>query len=183
MKKNLLLPVWVMIVLLNVSCSNDQKKSDNNAPITETNWGNVDGKNVMLYTLTNKNGMQVKITNYGGIVTSWIQDIQAQKPQSVVIGFDSLSGYLAKPPYFGAIIGRYGNRIAHGKFSLDGKKYTLATNDGPNHLHGGNKGFDKVVWDASIVKDSLPTLQLIYASKDGEEGYPGNLSVKVVHNP
>ena len=96
-----------------------------------------------------------------------------------MIGFDSLGSYLQKPPYFGALIGRYGNRIGNAKFSLDGKTYQLAANNGKNHLHGGIKGFDKVVWDATTFSDSMPSLVLTYVSKDGEEGYPGNLKVTV----
>jgi aldose 1-epimerase len=100
----------------------------------------------------------------------------------IVLGYDSLSGYIAKTPYFGALIGRYGNRIAKGKFTLDGKEYTLALNDGPNHLHGGVKGFDKVVWEADEFKtDSAVGLKLHYLSKDGEEGYPGNLDITVTY--
>jgi aldose 1-epimerase len=101
------------------------------------------------------------------------------KPSSIVLGFDSLSGYLAKPPYFGAVVGRYGNRIAKGKFKIDNTQYTLATNNGSNALHGGLKGFDKQVWDASTQNDSTAILLLSYTSKDGEEGYPGNLKVTV----
>jgi aldose 1-epimerase len=98
---------------------------------------------------------------------------------NIVLGFDDLKGYQAPPPFFGATIGRYGNRIAKGKFSLDGKAYTLATNNGQNHLHGGVKGFDKVVWDVTPLADVTPALTLTYLSKDGEEGYPGNLKVSV----
>jgi aldose 1-epimerase len=98
---------------------------------------------------------------------------------NIVLGFNELKGYMAPPPYFGAIIGRYGNRIAKGKFTLEGKQYTLATNNNANHLHGGNKGFDKVVWDATPATDNTPSLTLNYLSKDGEEGYPGNLRVTV----
>ena len=147
--------------------------------IAKAAWGNTDGKEVFLYTLTNAKGVQVKITNYGGTVTSWVSSDKNNKVSNVVLGFDSLSGYLAKPPYFGAIVGRYGNRIAKGKFKIDGAQYTLATNNGVNHLHGGNKGFDKQVWDATIANDSIASLQLSYVSKDGEEGYPGNLKVSV----
>ena len=147
--------------------------------IAKAAWGNTDGKEVFLYTLTNAKGVQVKITNYGGTVTSWVSSDKNNKVSNVVLGFDSLSGYLAKPPYFGAIVGRYGNRIAKGKFKIDGAQYTLATNNGVNHLHGGNKGFDKQVWDATIANDSIASLQLSYISKDGEEGYPGNLKVSV----
>lgn len=147
--------------------------------ITVAEWGEADGKKVQLYTLTNSNGVQVKVTNYGGVVTHWITPDKAGKKSSIVLGFDELQGYLNKPPYFGAIIGRYGNRIADAKFSLDGQTYTLAANNGKNHLHGGEKGFDKVVWDAASVSAGSPALTLTYLSKDGEEGYPGNLRVTV----
>ncbi len=147
--------------------------------ISKAAWGNTNGKEVFLYTLTNANGVQVKITNYGGAVTSWVTPDKNNKRSNIVLGFDSLSGYLAKPPYFGALVGRYGNRIAKGKFKIENTEYTLATNNGVNHLHGGNKGFDKQVWDAAIANDSIASLQLSYVSKDGEEGYPGNLKVSV----
>jgi aldose 1-epimerase len=147
--------------------------------IHQADWGEADGKKVYLYTLTNAKGVQVKISNYGGTITSWITPDNKGNNSSIVLGFDELQGYLAKPPYFGATIGRYGNRIANGKFSLDGNNYQLATNDGKNHLHGGNKGFDKVVWDANLLIKDQPSLTLNYLSKDGEEGYPGNLKVTV----
>ena len=141
-----------------------------------------DGTPVDLFTLNNGKGMTVKITNYGAIVTSIVVPDSAGQAGDVVLGFDSLSGYLKEPPYFGAIVGRYGNRIAKGRFKLDGKEYKLATNNGPNHLHGGLKGFDKVVWQAKELNtDREPSLQLTYQSKDGEEGYPGNLSVTAVY--
>lgn len=149
--------------------------------ISVEDWGEADGKPVKLYTLTNMNGTSVKITNYGGIVTSWITKDKAGKMGNVVMGFDSLAPYLQAPPYFGAIIGRYGNRIAKGTFSIDGKTYKLATNDGSNHLHGGVKGFDKVVWDAAIDSSAGRTIVLNCESKDGEEGYPGNLKVTVTY--
>lgn len=174
------------------SCGNGETKtSDNtnttkmdtantNKPgITVVEWGETDGKKVQLYTLTNNNGVQVKITNYGGVVTHWITPDKGGNRSSIVLGFDQLQGYLDKPPYFGAIIGRYGNRIADAKFSLDGQNYQLAANNGKNHLHGGEKGFDKVVWDAASVSAGSPALTLSYLSKDGEEGYPGNLRVTV----
>lgn len=151
------------------------------AGLVKQAFGEADGKPVALYTLTNKNGIQVRITNYGGIITAWMVPDKNGRASSIVLGFDSLSGYLAKPPYFGALIGRYGNRIANGKFSIGNTSYTLAANDGKNHLHGGVKGFDKVVWDAHVVADSVPALVLTYLSKDGEEGYPGNLQTKVTY--
>lgn len=156
---------------------NEQKTVQ--AGIVKAPWGETDGKQVELYTLTNKNGAEVKISTYGGTVTSWVSPDKNGKNSSIVLGFDSLSGYLAKPPYFGAIIGRYGNRIANGAFKIGSDSYKLATNDGKNHLHGGNKGFDKVIWNATVVSDSTPSLILTYVSKDGEEGYPGNLKVIV----
>ena len=147
--------------------------------ISKTAWGNADGKEVFLFTLVNAKGTEVKISSYGGTLTSWVVKDKNDSTSSILLGFDSLSGYLSKPPYFGALIGRYGNRIANGKFTIDTSTYILVTNNGANHLHGGNKGFDKVVWDAAIANDSTPVLLLSYISKDGEEGYPGNLKVKV----
>lgn len=137
---------------------------------------------VQIFTLTNKNDMQVKIINLGGIVTS----IQVPDKNGVLgevnLGFDNLEDYLQEQPFFGAIIGRYGNRIANGQFTLNGKTYKLATNNNGNHLHGGNKGFDKVVWNAKMVeKRNIPSLILTYLSKDGEEGYPGNLNCTVTY--
>jgi aldose 1-epimerase len=151
--------------------------------LTKQAFGNTqDGTAVDLYTLTNGNGMTAKITNYGCIVTSLITPDKNAKPGDVVLGFDSLAGYLKENPYFGAVVGRYGNRIAKGRFTLDGVTYKLATNNGPNHLHGGIKSFGKVVWQAEEVQsDQGPSLKLTYLSKDGEEGYPGNLTSTVVY--
>jgi len=139
---------------------------------------------VKLYTLMNESGMTVKITNYGAIVTSIIVPDRDGNMEDVALGHDSLEGYInaVDRPYFGAIVGRYGNRIAQGKFTIDGTEYTLATNNGPNHLHGGNIGFDKVVWDANVVEgDDWQGLELTYRSHAGEEGYPGNLKVTVTY--
>lgn len=155
--------------------------------IEKTAFGTMpDGTAADLYTLTNASGMTVKITNYGGIVTSMQVPDKNGKPGEVVLGFDTLAPYLdslykAKCPYFGALIGRYGNRIANAKFTLDGKTYTLAANNGANHLHGGKVGFDKVIWQAEPINAKEPGLKLTYASKDGEEGYPGNLNVTVTY--
>jgi aldose 1-epimerase len=146
-------------------------------------FGQVDGKEVDLYVLTNSKGMVAKITNYGATVTELDTSDRNGKFDDIVLGFDTLAGYLQKEPYFGAVVGRVGNRIAKGRFTLDGRTYQLATNNGPNHLHGGNKGFDKVVWDgriASAAGDS-PVVEFSYLSRDGEEGYPGNCSVKVTY--
>jgi aldose 1-epimerase len=140
-----------------------------------------DGKEITLYTMTNKNGMEVAITNFGGIVVSIKVPDRSRKFDDVVLGYDSLEGYFTNPSYFGAIIGRYANRIAHGKFTLDGKTYTLAKNNGENSLHGGMNGFNKMVWTARDISKGDPSLELTYVSKDGEEGYPGNLSARVVY--
>jgi aldose 1-epimerase len=162
--------------------SSEKGKMSKNASISEAPFGKTkDGQAVTLYTLTNKNGAVVKITNYGGIVTELHVPDKNGKLGDVVLGFKNIDGYLAGHPYFGALIGRYGNRIAKGKFSIDGKEYTVATNNGANHLHGGKKGFDKVVWNAveTTSGDGDAQLTLKYLSKDGEEGYPGNLHCTV----
>lgn len=151
--------------------------------ISKRPWGKTDdGKAVDLYTLTNSKGMTVSITTYGGIVVSVCVPDRKGDLGDVILGFDDLKGYLAGHPYFGALVGRYGNRIAGGHFTLGGKEYTLAQNDNGQSLHGGLKGFDKVVWDAKgILGEKGPGLILSYVSKDGEEGYPGNLSVRVTY--
>ena len=139
-----------------------------------------DGTQVNLYTLTNTQGMEVKITNYGGIVVSIKVPDRDGKLGDVVLGYNSVDGYIKSSPYFGALIGRYGNRIAKGKFTLDETEYTLAVNNGENHLHDGLKGFDKVVWIAEeVTSESKLGLKLNYLSKDGEEGYPGNLNITI----
>ena len=144
----------------------------------------IDGKEVKLYTLTNRQGMVVQITNFGGrVVSLWTVD-KNQDFKDVVTGFNSLKEYQnGKEVYFGALIGRYGNRIAKGKFTLDGKKYQLATNNNGNHLHGGTKGFHNVVWQARQFKNDKneDALELKYLSPDGEEGYPGNLNTSVIY--
>ena len=140
-----------------------------------------DGRMVYLYTLTNRSGMQVEITNYGGRVVSIMAPDRHGKMADIVLGFDNLAGYLGDHPYFGAIVGRYANRIAKGEFKLDGKVYHLPINNGPNSLHGGLKGFDKRVWTARELSQNHPALELTYLSKDGEEGYPGDLHVRVVY--
>ncbi len=161
------------------SCMTKTSNQAAKAGISKIVWDSVGKESVDLYTLTNKNGVEVKISNYGGKVTSWITPDKNGKTGNIVLGFNAAKKYTDKVPYFGALIGRYGNRIAKGKFTLDGKTYTLATNNGPNHLHGGVKGFDKVIWTAEPVVDSVPALTLTYLSKDDEEGYPGNLKVTV----
>lgn len=140
----------------------------------------IDGKSTDLYYLKNKNGVRATVTNYGGRLVSLLVPDRKEKMVDVVLGFNSIQGYIdAEEPYFGATIGRYGNRIANGKFTLDGQTYSLSVNNGPNTLHGGKGGFEERVWDASQIDSS--TLQLSYLSKDGESGFPGNLDVKVVY--
>ncbi|MEE9167543.1 MAG: aldose epimerase family protein [Candidatus Neomarinimicrobiota bacterium] len=137
-----------------------------------------DGRPVYVYTLTNSQGMEARIINYGCIVLSLRVPDRNGDLGDVVLGYDELDGYLQNGPYFGAIVGRYGNRIGAAKFTLDGIEYQLARNDGDNHLHGGLVGFDKVLWDAEPLETAEgPALKLTYVSKDGEEGYPGTLTV------
>ena len=138
-------------------------------------FGTADGKAVDLYVLTNSSGMTAKIMSYGATITELDTPDRNGRLDDVVLGFDTLQGYLAKEPYFGATVGRVGNRIAKGVFTLNGKTYHLATNDGPNHLHGGNKGFDKVVWNGEVVPGADPSVRFTYLSKEGEEGYPRKL--------
>lgn len=152
--------------------------------IIKKNFGKTnEGEDVFLFLLTNSKGMEVKITNYGGIIVSIIVPDKNGKKEDILLGFDKIDGYLNPNPYLGAIIGRHGNRIEDAEFTLNGKTYYLAKNDGNNHLHGGNEGFDKKVWKPEIIhKKNGESLQLTYLSKDGEENYPGNLNVKVIYS-
>ena len=171
--------LFMAILLFASSCTSDHSK----VTIEKSPYGTtVDGVDVHEYKLSNQEGMQVSIINYGGVITSWTAKDKNGVYEDIVLGFNELSEYEKESPYFGAIIGRFGNRIAKGKFSIEGKEYTLAVNNGENHLHGGEKGFDKVVWDAETrLSDSSASLILTYLSKDMEEGYPGNLEVEVVY--
>jgi aldose 1-epimerase len=138
------------------------------------------GQPVELFTLTNPHGIEVRAVTYGGIILSLRTPDRDGRLGDIVLGYDSLDGYLRETPYFGAIIGRYGNRIAGGRFTLDGRTYALATNNGPNHLHGGVRGFDKVVWAGEPLEtDSAVGVVFTYTSPDGEEGYPGTLHARV----
>lgn len=161
------------------SCSHNSRK----APVTHDVFGIMpDGDTVVRYTLTNDNGMQIRILNYGGIIQSLMVPDKNGKMGDVVLGFDSLQQYIKESPYFGALIGRFGNRIAHGTFTLNDSVYHLYLNDGPNSLHGGKSGFDKKIWDVRpFTTDSTEGLKLHYLSPDGEEGYPGNLNVNVTY--
>ena len=153
--------------------------------VTVSEFGRMpDQRVVQLYTVTNANGLHMDVTNYGAIIVRLYVPDRDGKLDDIVLGFDEFSGYTPDSPYLGAVVGRYGNRIADGKFTLDGKTYTLAKNNTPNgvpvHLHGGEVGFDKVLWNAEPVsKDGIHGVKLSYTAKDGEEGYPGNVTVTV----
>ncbi len=147
--------------------------------ITQAPFGQTrQGDTITQFTLTNANGLVARIIDFGGIITELHAPDRAGRLADVVLGFDTLAPYETDSPYFGALIGRYGNRIAGGRFTLDGREFRLPVNNGDNHLHGGVPGFDKVKWHASVAGDEL---RLAYASRDGEQGYPGNLDVSVVY--
>jgi aldose 1-epimerase len=150
--------------------------------ITKAVFGKIDGKDVFIYTLTNKSGLFLKVTEYGTIVTELHVPDRAGKLGDIVLGFENLDGYLKGHPYFGATVGRIGNRIRNAKFKLDGKEYKLAANDKPHNLHGGLKGWDKAIWTAtpSDTPDG-PSITFTYVSKDGEEGFPGTVAAKTVY--
>lgn len=140
------------------------------------------GEQVYSYTLKNKNGMEASIINYGATVVSLTAPDRNGKFEDVVLGYDSLEGYINDKSYFGSIVGRYGNRIGKGKFSIDGNNYQLTINNGENHLHGGINGYNKVFWNAEPAKtDSSQSLKLTYVSPDGEQGYPGTVTLQVVY--
>jgi len=186
-----LFSILIFASLAFIACNNAQqnKQQEQNSdttksesmetPSTKAFQQTIDGKRTNLYVLKNKN-IEAAITNYGARVVSLLVPDKNGKKTDVVVGFDNVNDYTqGGDTYFGAVVGRYGNRIAKGKFKLDGKEYTLATNNGANHLHGGNKGFSREVWDAQQL--NYTTLQLTYVSKDGEEGYPGNFTSKVIY--
>lgn len=183
MKKITALALITSLVL--AACQDaDNKKTEKSvavSSITDSVYGIHNTDTIKRYTLTNPSGMQVSILNYGGTITDIVTPDKNGNKGNVVLSFSNLDGYLQKGnPYFGALIGRYGNRIAHASFTLEGKTYTLSANDNGNSLHGGIKGYDKVVWKAEkLTGDS--SLQLSYLSRDGEEGYPGNLTINVIY--
>jgi aldose 1-epimerase len=150
--------------------------------ITKTKYGKVDDKDVDLYTMTNAKGLVLKVTNYGTIVTELLVPDRNGKLADIVHGYENLEGYLKKTPYFGATVGRIANRIKGAKFTLEGKTYTLAANDGTNTLHGGKKGWDKVIWNAEPKEtDRGPSIKFTYVSKDGDEGYPGTVTATATY--
>lgn len=193
MKRTVILLHALVLVLFLSQCNNKTNPETSEMrdtvqtkkkPIAIVPFGKMaDGTAVSQYTITNETGMSMSVINYGGIITSLKAPDRTGIFEDVVLGYDSLSGYLKSNPYFGALIGRYGNRIAKGKFSLDGQNYKLATNNGENNLHGGPNGFDTRFWNIEehAVSDGVG-LKLTYTSKDMEEGYPGNLNVEVIYH-
>jgi len=189
--------VWVNLVLtamalIMVGCEKKETQTPHETKAEEQKVMSIgtkpfgktpDGQEVDLYTMTNTNGITAKITNYGAILVSLEVPDKNGKLADITLGFDTLDGYIKGHPYFGATVGRYANRICGAKFKLDGIEYELAANNGPNHLHGGIKGFDKVVWKAEDVtaESNQAFVKLSYLSKDGEEGYPGNLACTVTY--
>ena len=178
-----------MMLMTPVHAQDDAETSANSdAGVEASTFGRLpDGRQVDVYRLTNANGIELQVTNYGGIILSLKTPDVDGEFDDIALGFDSLEAYLSDEyrqanPYFGAIIGRYGNRIAGGQFSIDGDTYSLATNDGNNHLHGGDQGFDKVLWQAEPFENEAGIgLVLRYTSEDGEEGYPGKLETEVTY--
>lgn len=190
MKIQLKTPWLYAACLLALTACNNSSKQQKTSNMTDSQTAaipskeafqkTIDGKKTDLFILKNNSNAKVAITNYGGRVVSLLVPDKNGKVVDIVNGFDNVEDYTkGGDTYFGALIGRYGNRIAKGKFSLDGKEYTLATNNAPNALHGGPKGFSRVIWDAKQLSDNQ--LELTYHAKDGEEGYPGNLHVKVTY--
>jgi aldose 1-epimerase len=186
----------IAAALLALACTSDTPRPDSTATatakptktattssVTHEKFGTApDGKQVDVYTLVNAHGIRTRILTYGGIIQTLETPDRAGKLDDIVLGFDDMQGYVKSSPYFGAIVGRYGNRIARGRFTLEGRTYSLAINNAPNHLHGGLKGFDKVVWDAqSFQNDSSTGVVLTHTSPDGDEGYPGNLRMRVTY--
>ena len=175
--------ITACMALLSLALYSCQSNKEEMQMIEKTAFGKLaDGGDVSLYTLKNKSGMQVVITDFGATVVSVVVPDRNGNFADVVLGYDSLSGYVNDKSYFGVIVGRYGNRIGKGKFTLGGKEYQLTVNDGVNHLHGGAHGFHKVVWRAEPMEtDSTKSVKLTYSSPDGDEGYPGNVTVQVTY--
>jgi len=173
----LLLLVWV------VGCRSDSATPASHGTVSRASFGvTPDGESVDVFTLANASGVEVRAITYGGIIVSLRVPDRDGRLGDIVLGFDDLDGYVEGSPYFGAIVGRYANRIANGQFTLAGETYHLATNNGPNHLHGGVRGFDKIVWHAEMLEsDSGVAVIFTHTSPDGDEGYPGTLSVRVTY--
>lgn len=193
MKQHLLLALFsgaLGLLMINCNPKTDQRTMTESVQVQPkgtvavTTFGKLpDGTSIPQYTLTNNQGMTMNVIGYGGIITSLTAPDKNGKLEDVVLGYDSLEGYLARSPYFGALVGRYGNRIGKGKFSLDGKAYELAQNNDGNSLHGGPAGFDKRVWAIEeYTVDNGTAIKLTYLSKDMEEGFPGNLQAEVIYH-
>ncbi len=180
MKKEILLSIVLITTGVLITSCNQQNKGK--AKVTKETYGIQNGKEVFLFTLTNKNSNVLKLTNYGARIT-WIEVPDREgKKENITFGFDTFDKMIKGDPYFGAVVGRYANRIAKGKFTLDGVEYSLTLNNGPNSLHGGPGGWHSVVWDPEIIKDSkYPSVKFTYHSPDMEEGYPGNMDVEVLY--
>ncbi|MBE4948967.1 aldose epimerase family protein [Chryseobacterium culicis] len=187
MKKTTHNGIFILLFLIIFGCGKENNKQDISGKMENVHTSDYGvtpkGDSIKKYTLTNKNGMKVEVINFGGIVTSLTAPDRNGKYEDVVLGFTKPEGYFeGNPYYFGALIGRYGNRIANAKFSLEGKTYEIDKNDGPNSLHGGKEGFHTRFWNIEAVKDAkFPTLKLSYTSTDGEEGYPGKLTTTVFY--
>lgn len=150
--------------------------------VAKADWGTVDGKTVQLYTLTNRNGLKLKVSNYGTIITELHVPDKAGNFADIVLGYETLAEYVKATPYFGATVGRIANRIKNAEFKLEGKQYKLAANNGPHNLHGGKKGWDKVIWEAQTADTPEgPEIRFAYTSPDGEEGFPGTVKASVVY--
>jgi aldose 1-epimerase len=178
----ILLPVCSLAFSLQLAAlAGDQSDRARPSPgVSRASFGTVSGQPVDIFTLRNANGIEIKAITYGAIITSIVTPDRSGRMADIVLGFDSIEGYSKDSPYFGAVVGRYGNRIAKGRFSLDGKSYTLAVNNGPNHLHGGIKGFDKAIWSAEPVA-GRNAVTFSRRSSDGEEAYPGNVDARVTY--
>ena len=176
--KQIILGLLLFVVI--ISCDSYAKEK---TMIEKKSFGVIaDGREALLYTLTNASGSQVKITNFGAAVVALIVPDKNGKLGDVVLGYDSLQGYMHGTTFFGSIVGRYGNRIGNAKFSIDGKTYHVTANDGVNCLHGGRIGFNKVLWTVVAAKDDAePSLELQYVSPDGEEGFPGTVTLNVTY--
>jgi len=187
MKKTTHNGIFILLFLIIFGCKKENNKQDISGKmenISTSDYGvTPKGDSIKKYTLTNKNGMKVEVINFGGIITSLTAPDKNGKYEDVVLGFTKPEGYFnGNPYYFGALIGRYGNRIANAKFTLEGKTYEIDQNDDPNSLHGGKEGFHTRFWNIKAVKDAkFPTLKLTYTSADGEEGYPGKLTTTVFY--
>ncbi len=179
--KTFIVPLALLLLFVSAALGQDAAPAKGKSQVRKEAFGKTrDGRPVDLYTLTNSNGMEVRAMTYGGIIVSMRVPDKNGKVADVVLGHDELDGYMPNPPYFGAIVGRYANRIANGTFTVDGVKYTLAKNDGPNTLHGGIVGFNQKIWEGAEFKNAKGVgVAFSYLSKDGEEAFPGNLKVKV----